>query len=96
MPFLVDLLGISNFAPWPVPIRLFQRARDWYLAQIHPEVDQVLSQSRKTDKIASSDVARSRVDWNTFHTIDLPTAGGEFPRAGRATGEQLCAQNFWQ
>jgi len=26
------------------------------------------SQSRKTDKIASSDVARSRVDWNTFRT----------------------------
>ncbi len=24
MPFLVDLPGISNFAPWSVPIRLFQ------------------------------------------------------------------------
>jgi hypothetical protein len=38
------------------------------LAEIRPDVDQVRSQSRKTDKIASSDVARSRVDWNTFHT----------------------------
>jgi hypothetical protein len=44
-------------------------ARDLKLAQIHPDVDHVLSQSRKTDKIASSDVARSRVDWNTFHTM---------------------------
>jgi hypothetical protein len=33
-----------------------------------PVRDQVLSQSRKTGKIAASDVARSRVDWNTFHT----------------------------
>jgi hypothetical protein len=39
------------------------------LAQIHPDVDQVLSQSRKTDKMASSDVARWRVDWNTFQTM---------------------------
>jgi hypothetical protein len=30
---------------------------------------QALSQSRKTDKIASSEVARSRVDWNTFHPM---------------------------
>jgi hypothetical protein len=38
------------------------------LAQIRLDVDQARSQSRKTDKIASSDVARSRVDWNTFRT----------------------------
>src|SRR6516225_10559818 len=48
---------------------IVQRARDLKLAQIHPDVDHVLSQSRKIDKIASSDVARSRVDWNTFHTM---------------------------
>jgi hypothetical protein len=42
-------------------------ARDLKLAQIHPDVDHVLL--RKTDKIASSDVARSRVDRNTFHTM---------------------------
>jgi hypothetical protein len=47
---------------------IVQRARDLKLEQIHPDVDHVLSQSRKIDKIASSDVARSRVDWNTFHT----------------------------
>jgi hypothetical protein len=35
------------------------------LAQIHPDVDHVLLR----DKIASSDVARSRVDRNTFHTM---------------------------
>jgi hypothetical protein len=40
-----------------------------YLAQIRPYVDQARSQSRKTDKVASSDVARSRVDRNTFHTM---------------------------
>jgi len=28
-----------------------------------------LSQSRKVSKIASSDVARSRVDWNTFYIM---------------------------
>jgi hypothetical protein len=38
------------------------------LAQIRLDVDQARSQSRKTDKIASSDVARSRVDWNIFRT----------------------------
>jgi len=48
---------------------IVHRARDLKLVQIHPDVDHVLSQSRKTDKIASSDVARSRVDWNTFHTM---------------------------
>jgi hypothetical protein len=42
--------------------------RDLELAQIRLDVDQARSQSRKTDKIASSDVARSRVDWNTFRT----------------------------
>ena len=41
---------------------LFQRARDLKLAQIHPDVDHALSQFRKIDKIASSGVARSRVD----------------------------------
>jgi len=39
------------------------------LAQIHPGVDQALSQSRKTDKIASSDVARPRVNRITFHSM---------------------------
>jgi hypothetical protein len=48
---------------------IVQRARDLKSAQIHPDVDHVLSQPRKIDKIASSDVARSRVDWNTFHTM---------------------------
>jgi hypothetical protein len=38
------------------------------LAQIHPDVDQVLSQSRKADKLASSDVARSRVNWANIAT----------------------------
>jgi NADPH:quinone reductase-like Zn-dependent oxidoreductase len=37
---------------------IVQRAGDLKLAQIHPDVDHVLSQSRKIDKIASSDVAR--------------------------------------
>src|SRR5262249_28527184 len=32
------------------------------LAQIRPDVDQARSQSRKTDKIASSDVARARIN----------------------------------
>jgi hypothetical protein len=35
------------------------------LAQIRPDVDQARSQSRKTDKIASRDVARSRINWIT-------------------------------
>jgi hypothetical protein len=48
---------------------IVQRARDLKLAQIHPDADHVLSQSRTIDKTASSDVARSRVDWNTFHTM---------------------------
>jgi len=30
---------------------------------IHLGIDQILSQSRKADKIASSDVARSRINW---------------------------------
>jgi hypothetical protein len=30
---------------------------------------QVLSQFGKTNKIASSDVARSRLDWNIFHIM---------------------------
>jgi hypothetical protein len=38
-------------------------------AQIHPDVDEVPSQSRKTDKIASSDVEQARVNWITFHTM---------------------------
>jgi hypothetical protein len=36
---------------------------DLKLVQIHPDVDHVLSQSRKTGKIASRDVARSRINW---------------------------------
>jgi hypothetical protein len=36
---------------------------------VAPSVYQVLPQSRKTDKIASSDVARSRVDYTTFHAL---------------------------
>jgi hypothetical protein len=35
------------------------------LAQIRPDVDQARSQSRKTGKIASRDVARSRINWIT-------------------------------
>jgi hypothetical protein len=31
--------------------------------QIRPDVDQARSQSRKTGKIASRDVARSRINW---------------------------------
>jgi hypothetical protein len=38
------------------------------LAQVRPDVDQVPSQSRKADKIASSDVARSRVNWANITT----------------------------
>jgi hypothetical protein len=37
--------------------------------QNDPHVDQVLSQSRKTNKIASSDVPRSRLNWITFPTM---------------------------
>jgi hypothetical protein len=37
------------------------------LAHIHPDVDQVASQSRKTENIASSYVAQSRASWPTFH-----------------------------
>jgi hypothetical protein len=33
------------------------------LAQIRPDVDQARLQSRKTGKIASRDVARSRINW---------------------------------
>jgi hypothetical protein len=36
------------------------------------DVDRFLSQSRKTDKIASSDVARSRVNSITSHTKIYP------------------------
>jgi len=39
------------------------------LAQIHPDVDQALSVSRKTDKIASSDAQRSSLNWITSHTM---------------------------
>src|SRR5262245_26799890 len=71
MPFLVDLAGIPiSHVAGAHPI--VPRARDWHLAQIHADVDQVLSQSRKTDKVASRDVARSLVDWNTFHTTICP------------------------
>jgi len=35
----------------------------------HVHVDQVLSHSRKTDKIASSDVAHSRANCITFHAM---------------------------
>jgi hypothetical protein len=43
-------------------------AERWCLAQglLH---DQILSQSGKTDKIAASDEALSRIDWSTFHTM---------------------------
>jgi hypothetical protein len=71
MPFLVDLAAFQ-FRTVAGAHPIVQRARDWHLAQIHADVDQVLSQSRKTDKVASSDVARSRVDWNTFHTTICP------------------------
>jgi hypothetical protein len=35
---------------------------------IHLGVDQIFSQSRKADKLASSDVARSRVNWANITT----------------------------
>jgi hypothetical protein len=41
------------------------------LAEIHPDVDQVLSQSRKIDKITSIGVARAGSNSTT-----LPAAGG--------------------
>jgi hypothetical protein len=36
------------------------------LAQIHSDVDQVVSQSRKTENIASSYVAQARANWLSF------------------------------
>src|SRR5262245_50438049 len=60
-------------------------AHDLYLAQIHPDVDQVASQSRKTEKIASSYVAQSGASWLSFHAATCcnqrraarPTSYGE-------------------
>jgi hypothetical protein len=65
------------------------------LAQILPDVDQALSQSRKTDEIASSDVARPRVNWITFHAmICLLLAAGCY--AQQRHGEQRCAEDRWR
>jgi hypothetical protein len=45
------------------------------LVQIHADVDQVLSQSRKADKLAASDLARSRVNWANITTSKAMSPG---------------------
>jgi hypothetical protein len=57
------------------------------LAKIRPEVDKARSQSRKTDKIASSDVACARVNWNLHVMIWLLVAVSSYAQKsyGRAT-----------
>src|SRR5262249_46846684 len=54
--------------------------------RLGPARDHVLSQSRKTNKMASSDVARPPVDLEYLPHNDLPAAGGEFP----------CQQSHWR
>jgi hypothetical protein len=50
------------------------------LAQIHSDVDQAASQSRKTENIASSYVAQVRDNWLSFHaTTCLSLAASSRP-----------------
>ena len=64
--------------------------------QLSPRGHQVLSQSRKTDKIASSDVARSSVDWNTLHTMICLLLAVSSHVSAVLRENHLCLKNFWQ